>query len=84
MRLIDGVYWQNVYDADERKKEQKKESVKDDIKGTTIRKYRKKPVVVEAVRLNTTNMPNVADWIGGDTAKIVVESEEAWKLGNRL
>lgn len=49
-----------------------------------IRQYRKKPVVVEAVRLNTTNMPEVADWIGGDTAKIVVESEEAWKLGKSV
>lgn len=51
------------------------------MKKTIIRQYRKKPVVVEAVQLNTTNMPEVADWIGGDTAKIVVESEEAWKLG---
>lgn len=51
------------------------------MKETVIRKYRKKPVVVEAVQLNTTNMPKVAAWIGGDTAKIVVESEEALKLG---
>ena len=51
------------------------------MKETIIRQYRKKPVVVEAVQLNTTNMPEVADWIGGDTAKIVVESDEAWKLG---
>lgn len=51
------------------------------MKETVIRKYRKKPVVVEAVQLNTTNMPEVAAWIGSDTAKIVVESEEAWKLG---
>ena len=51
---------------------------------TKIKRYRKKPVVVEAVQLNTTNMPEVAAWIGYGTAKIVVESEEAWKLGKSV
>ncbi len=51
------------------------------MKETIIRRYRKKPVIVEAVQLDNINVPCVVRWIGEDKAKMNLESIAAWKLG---
>lgn len=51
------------------------------MKETIIRQYRKKPVIVEAVQLDNINAPCVVRWIGEGSAKMNLESDEAWKLG---
>lgn len=50
-------------------------------KKSEIKKYRKKPVVVEAVQLHNINAPCVVRWIGEDKAKMNLESETAWQAG---
>ena len=51
------------------------------MKETTIRQYRKKPVIVEAVRFTNLNATDIVQWIGEDKAKLNLESDIAWKLG---
>ena len=46
-----------------------------------IKKYRKKPVTVEAVQLNNLNASNITHWIGKDKAKLNLESEAAYQVG---
>lgn len=46
-----------------------------------IKKYRKRPVVIEAVQLDNINIPCVVRWIGEDKAKMNLESETAYQVG---
>lgn len=51
------------------------------MKETTIRQYRKKPVIVEAVQLDNINAPSAVRWIGEDKAKMNLESDAAYQAG---
>lgn len=46
-----------------------------------IKKYRKKPVIVEAIQLDNLNASDITHWIGKDKAKLNLESETAYQVG---
>ena len=48
---------------------------------TPIKRYRKKPVVIEAMQLNNINAPSAVRWIGEDKAKMNLESDAAYQAG---
>lgn len=52
------------------------------MKKTVFSQYRKKPVAVEAARFTNLNATDIVRWIGEDKAKMNLEYDEAWKLGN--
>ena len=51
------------------------------MKETIIKKYCKKPVAVDAARFTLPNAQALVRWIGEYTARLNLESDEAWKLG---
>ncbi len=51
------------------------------MKETIIRQYQKKPLTVEAARFTLPNAQALVRWIGEDTARLNLESDEAWKIG---
>ena len=46
-----------------------------------IKKYRKRPVVIEAVQLDNINVPSAVRWIGVDKATMNLESDAAYRAG---
>ena len=51
------------------------------MKETVIKKYRKKPVTIDAVQLDNINAPCVVRWVGEDKAKMNLESDAAYQVG---
>ncbi len=46
-----------------------------------MKKFRKKPVVIEAIRLSETNMQEIVDWTGGGSHPLIATTDSGYFSG---